>query len=150
MIAVALTFVVASWPLPAWHPVPPETAAASLGFSGARLQIRSVDDPVRSGVAHRTLSLIQPSGRSRKLTLAEGGGRARNWVLNLYNLSEGKFLLVSERDCVAVDGIEGVLKRCVAATACRAKHTFIGSFNWTNAFDPPRAVSLWIQISPGI
>jgi len=121
-----------------WKPVPPETAAAWLGFSGATLSIRSVDDPKRPGTARRVLTLAMPDGVRRSLALADGGGHAGNNSLNLYQSGEDRFLLISERDCVTVEPIRGAVGRCLKPQACRSGRTFLGRFDWMNGFDLPQ------------
>jgi hypothetical protein len=46
-------------------------------------------------------------------------------------------LLVSERDCVAVDPIKGTLNQCHRSLACGPSRTYVGRFYWMNGFDPP-------------
>jgi hypothetical protein len=115
----------------------PQVASASLGFSGATLSVKSVDDPRRRGTAHRRLTLTLPSGKSRSIELKDGGGFARNNALNLYHREQDSFLLVSERDCVAVDPIKGALNQCHRSLACGPSRTYVGRFDWMNGFDPP-------------
>jgi hypothetical protein len=116
----------------------PQVASAPLGFSGATLSVRSVDDPRRRGSSHRTVTLTLPSGQSRTLELNDGGGLAGNNALNVYYIHQDNFLLVSERDCVAVDPMNGSLNQCRRATACGRSRVYIGRFDWMNGFDPPR------------
>ena len=120
------------------RPVVPETAQAWLGFSGATLAIRSVDDPRRRGTAHRRLILTLPSGARRTLPLQDGGGYAGNNSLSLYHVGQDEFFLISERDCVAIDPIRGVLRQCARVGACARRRTYLGRFGWMNGFDPPR------------
>ena len=115
----------------------PELASASLGFSGATLSVRSVDDPRRRGTAQRKVTLTLPSGNTRSMELHDGGGLVRNNSLNLYHVDQDNFLLVSERDCVAVDPIKGSLNQCHRTTACVPSRMYIGRFDWMNGFDPP-------------
>jgi hypothetical protein len=126
MIAVALMLAMA-----------PEAASTSLGFSGATLSVSSADDPRRRGTAHRKVTLVLPSGKTRSMELYDGGGLARNNSLNLYHVEQDNFLLLSERDCVAVEPIKGSLNQCRRTEACAASRTYIGRFDWMNAFDPP-------------
>jgi hypothetical protein len=98
----------------------PQVPSVSLGFSGATLSVKSVDDPRRHGTAHRRLTLTLPSGKSRSIELKDGGGIAHNHALNLYHGEQDSFLLVGERDCVAVDPVKGALNQCRRASACEA------------------------------
>jgi hypothetical protein len=115
----------------------PEVASASLGFSGASVSVTSLDNPGRRGTAHRRLALTLPSGKTRSVELHDGGGLARNYSLSLYHIGQDKFLLVSERDCVAVDPIKGWLNMCRKDDACALSRTYVGRFDWMNGFDPP-------------
>ena len=126
MIAAAILLATAS-----------QVASASLGFSGATLSVKSVDDPRRRGTSRRSLTLTLPSGKSRTIELKDGGGFAHNSALNLYHGEQDSFLLVSERDCVAVDPIKGALNQCRKTTACAPSRAYIGRFDWMNGFDPP-------------
>jgi hypothetical protein len=121
-----------------WPPTPPETARASLGFSGATLSIRSVDDPKRPGTARRRLTLTLPSGASRTLNLHDGGGLAENHALDLHHVGQDGFLLVSQKDCVEIDPIRVALNRCVKSVGCAKSRSYVGRFDWMNAFDPPK------------
>lgn len=71
------------------------------------------------------------------MKLQDGGGYARNNSLNLYHWDQDSFLLVSERDCVAVDPIRGALNQCRRTAACARSRTYLGRFDWMNGFDPP-------------
>ena len=115
----------------------PEVASASLGFSGATLSVMSVDDPRRRGTSHREVTLTLPSGKTRAFDLKDGGGLVRNNSLNLYHVDQDSFLLVSERDCVAVDPIKGALIQCRKAEACKPSRMYLGRFDWMNGFDAP-------------
>jgi len=128
----------ASAPSPShWHPVSQETARAWLGFSGATLSIRSVDDPKRPGTAHRRLTLTLPSGVKQSMPLQDGGGYANNNALNLYVFNQNSFLLVSEKDCVQIDPFKAIFTRCEVSKVDTRKLTRVGRFDWVNAFDPP-------------
>jgi len=138
MIAVSIALHGATLaPLAHRKPGPPQMASAWLGFSGATLSIRSVDDPKRSGTARRVLTLRLPSGRSSSRALHDGGGYARNNAINLYAVASDNFLLVSEKDCVSIDPIRSTLRICRREIVCRFKRTYVGRFDWMNAFDPP-------------
>ncbi len=115
-----------------------ELASTSLGFSGATLSVRTLDDPRRSGTSHRKATLKLPSGKSRSVDLHDGGGLVRNNSLNLYHIDQDRFLLVSQRDCVAVDPIKGALSQCRRTDVCTPSRTYLGRFDWMNGFDPPR------------
>jgi len=138
MLPAILLLLTAATRLPDWKPMPPETASAWLGFSGATLSIRSVDDAKRPGTARRQLTLILPSGATRTLPLQDGGGHARNHALNLYHIEPDHFLLVSSKDCVEIDPIKGKIWGCVRKRACAQKRIFAGRFDWMNGFDRPR------------
>ena len=71
------------------------------------------------------------------MPLYDGGGYARNNDLNLYFVSQGRFLLVSERDCVQIDALKAILKRCLPAHTDTRTPTRVGRFGWMNGFDPP-------------
>jgi hypothetical protein len=121
-----------------WASARPETATAWLGFSGATLSIRSVFDPRRPGTARRRLTLVTAAGRRLELPLHDGGGRAGNYALDLYQISSDRFLLASERDCVEMDPIGRSLRTCRKPEACPRARTYVGRFDWMNGFDPPR------------
>lgn len=126
MIAAAILFATTT-----------QFASSSLGFSGATLSVKSVDDPTRPGTAHRKLTLMLPSGQVQTVDLQDGGGHADNNGLNLYHREQDQFLLVSERDCVEVDPIKGALNRCRKNTACSPSRIYLGRFDWMNGFDQP-------------
>jgi hypothetical protein len=138
LILLALAAAPAATAKPsAWKPQPPETTSAWLGFSGATILVRSVDDPRRPGTARRRLTLRTASGATVSLPLQDGGGYAKNWALSLYAVGNHDFLLLSERDCVAIDPSGPKLQRCSKPAACATKRTFVGGFSWMNAYDPP-------------
>ena len=137
-LLLLLAFAPAPPALAHWRPVPPETATAWLGKSGATLSIRSVDDPKRPGTARRVLTLTTAAGTLFRLPLRDGGGYAGNNGLNLYHQSQDQFLLVSERDCVEIDPIRPRVHLCQARQACPRHRTYLGRFDWMNGFDPPR------------
>jgi hypothetical protein len=136
-LALILTLAASAPSQSLWHPVPPETARAWLGFSGATLSIRSVDDPKRHGTARRRLTLTLPSGSKQSLPLRDGGGRVGNNALSLYFVGQGSFVLVSEKDCVRVDPFKAILNRCEVARIDTHKLVRVGRFDWMNGFDPP-------------
>ena len=121
---------------------PPLTASADLGFSGAILTIRSSGIEARTGVDHRTLILITANNRRFTKVLNDGGGRLRNWGLNLYSIGKSKFVLLSEKDCVSIDAINGGVVSCPIQKACSPQlgpeAVFLGRFDWMNGFDRPK------------
>jgi hypothetical protein len=83
------------------------------------------------------LSLRLPSGKVRKIALQDGGGAAQNQSLNLYHREQDRFLLVSERDCIAIDPVKGTVGKCRKTIVCSEARTYVGRFDWMNGYDPP-------------
>jgi hypothetical protein len=82
--------------------------------------------------------LSLPSGKKQSVGLQDGGGGAGNQSLNLYHQEQDRFLLVSERDCTAIDPIKGTLAQCRKRVVCPKPRTYVGRFDWMNGYDPPR------------
>lgn len=118
-----------------------ESATASLGVAGESLTILSVDVPHQTGTSRRRIVAVGADGTTQTLTINDGGGHAGNNALNLYKVDQSHFRLVSERDCVDVDGVHATLTVCHIRDVCRtvSGETYIGRFDWMNGFDPPRA-----------
>jgi hypothetical protein len=121
---------------------PPLIASADLGFSGAVLTIRSSGIEARTGVDHRTLILITANNRRFTKVLNDGGGRLRNWSLNLYSIGQNKFVILSEKDCVSIDPVKGLVASCQIQKPCSPQlgpdAVFLGRFDLMNGFDRPR------------
>jgi hypothetical protein len=117
-------------------------ASADLGFSGAVLTIRSSGIEARTGVDHRTLILVTADNRRLTKVLNDGGGRLRNWSLNLYSVGQNKFVILSEKDCVSIDPVKSDIAPCPIQKPCSPQlgpdAVFLGRFDWMNGFDRPR------------
>jgi len=83
------------------------------------------------------MTLILPGGTKRSLPLQDGGGVVGNNALSLYFEGHESFLLLSEKDCVHIDALKAIFKRCQPARANAQKLVRVGRFDWMNGFDPP-------------
>ena len=117
-------------------------AQVDLGFSGAKLIIRSTPVSNDRGADHRVLTLITASGKRQELTLKDGGGHLGNSGINLYATKGDGFLLLSQKDCVRIDPLKPALLQCPPIPPCGPnlpdEAKFLGRFDWMNGFDPPR------------
>jgi hypothetical protein len=118
-----------------------ERATASLGAAGGSLTISSSDDPRRPGTSRRTVVVVDADGATQTLNINDGGGHAANNAVNLYKVDQSHFRLVSQRDCVYVDGVRARLTICPVREVCRTfpGETYIGRFDWMNGFEQPHA-----------
>jgi hypothetical protein len=132
---------------PSYAKAGPEEPLVLLGFSGAMLSIKSIDDPTHPGTAHRSLELKGANGTRRSVSLHDGGGRAGNNGLDLYHLDQQRFLVVSKRDCVEIDAGHVNTQQCVPREPCdqsaMSSATYLGRFDWMNGFDPPHGEFVW-------
>ena len=117
-------------------------ASSSLGFSGANLTVRSSGIDPHSGEDHRKLVLETTNGRRIAKALHDGGGHLGNSGLNLYSVSQGRFMLLSEKDCLSIEAVKGTVSTCQLRPPCDPKlgtaAVFLGRFDWMNGFDRPR------------
>jgi hypothetical protein len=122
--------------------VPTHSASHKLEFSGATVAVRESYGQTHWPIAARTLILTGPNGHTQKLRLHQGGGTARNSSLNLFAAADGRYFLVSERDCVEFDPIRVHATYCKVRPPCDggAVHgpIYLGRFDWMNGYDPPK------------
>ena len=118
------------------------TASADLGFTGAVLTIKSTPVAHEMGSDHRQVTLLMSDGRKRAITLHDGGGHLGNDRLALYFATQDQFLLLSEKDCLAINPIKATLKICALLPECGPKlpqgAAYLGSFDWMNGYDRPK------------
>lgn len=120
------------------------SASTELGFSGALLTISSSGIHARTGIDHRTLVLLTAHNRRITMALNDGGGSLGNWSLNLYSVGHDRFVVLSEKDCVSIEAVKGILKSCLLQKPCAAQlgpdASYLGRFDWMNGFDRPTGV----------
>jgi hypothetical protein len=139
-VLFALTLATAAPAADARAPQDDQVASHRLGYSGATLTIRETF-PDGWSIARRTFILKGADGRTRTLPLRPGGGAAANQSLNLFRRDQDSYLLLSDRDCLVFDPIKVTTSSCPARPPCENGHaragTYLGRFDWMNAFDPP-------------
>jgi len=119
----------------------PLIASTDLGFSGAVLTIRSSGIRPRTGEDHRILILRTADNRRFAKVLKDGGGRLGNQSLNLYSVGHDMFVILSEKNCFAIDPVKGTITPCPTQKPCSPKFgagaMYLGRFDWMNGFDRP-------------
>jgi hypothetical protein len=117
-------------------------ASSSLGFSGATLIVQSSGIDPHRGEDHRVLILETADGKRIAKALHDAGGHLGNSGLNLYSVSQGRFMLLSEKDCLSIEAVKGMISTCQIRPPCDPKlgtdAAFLGRFDWMNGFDRPR------------
>jgi len=117
-----------------------------LGFSGATLAISTSVSSYKTWLEHRQLTLIEPDGKQRIMTLKDASPKLGNQSLSLYHQDKNdfEFVLIGDTECVEIDPIRAVLRQCTSPHPhCQAppKSTqYIGRFDWMNGYNPPHGV----------
>jgi hypothetical protein len=118
------------------------TGNVHLGFSGATLSISTNVPSYKTWLEHRQLTLIEPDGKRRVMMLKDASPKLGNQGLNLYHRKQNDFafVLVGDTECVEIDPIRAILKRCAATPSCQSSSTsaeYLGRFDWMNGYNPP-------------